>query len=184
MEANKIYFDLETTGFHGLTDDLIEIYMIKESPTGQILGDVHIYLNPGIPLPQHIINITKITNEMLADKSRFTDQFMTLVDFISPTDILIGHNAISFDLVFLNNQFKKHNIQDPSGNIFQFCNVVEDTMVMARAIDKVDKYTKGYKLIDLANKFNFDIDESKFHGAKYDVEITKELYKILKPKLI
>ena len=177
---NKIYFDLETTGFNGLTDDIIEIYMVKESPTGQTLDDLHIYLNPGKPLPQHIINITKITNNMLWNKPIFSSQVDKLIKFIKPSDILIGHNAINFDFVFLNNQFKKHNIQDSSDNIFQLTNIVEDTMVIARLIDNVKKCTKGYKLIDLANRFNLNIDITKFHGAKYDVEITRELYKLLK----
>jgi DNA polymerase-3 subunit alpha (Gram-positive type) len=178
MQKNKIYFDLETTGFDGLKDDLIEIYAIKESPTGEILGDIHLYFNPGISLPVRIVEITKITDAMLKNKPNFISQVDTILDFIEPEDILVGHNALRFDLPFLNQQFIKHNIR----NSIQLTNEVIDTMIMARKQDNVGPFTKGYKLIDLANKFNFKINEAKFHGAKYDVEITKILLKALEEK--
>jgi DNA polymerase-3 subunit alpha (Gram-positive type) len=171
MKNNKIYFDLETTGFNGSQDDLIEIYAIKEAHDGTILGDIHLYFNPGVSLPSRIVEITKITDAMLRDKPSFISQAKNIIDFIDPNDILVGHNAISFDLPFLNNQFKKHNLNKD----VQFTNDVIDTMVLARQLDNVGPFTKGYKLIDLANKFKFEIDEDKFHGAKYDVEITKLL---------
>ncbi len=182
MVKNNIYFDLETTGFDGLQDDLIEIYAIKESSEGQFIDDIHIYFNPGKPLPNIIIEITKITDEMLMDKSSFTSQVNTILNFINPDDILIGHNAKKFDLPFLNKQFLKHNIKNKNG-IVQLNNEVIDTMILAREIDKVSQFTKGYKLIDLANRFDFNIDSTKLHGAKYDVEITKMLFLFLNNKL-
>ena len=178
MKKNIIYFDLETTGFNGLKDDLIEIYAIKESSDGQFIDDIHIYFNPGQPLPDIITKITKITDEMLIEKPTFVSQVDKILNFINPNDILIGHNAKNFDLPFLNNQFLKHNIRNEHGMI-QLKNEVIDTMILARKIDKVNHFKKGYKLIDLANRFRFNIDTNKLHGAKYDVQITKILFQHL-----
>jgi DNA polymerase-3 subunit epsilon len=179
---NKIYFDLETTGFDGIKHDIIEIYMLKEATNGEILDNLHIYFNPQKPLPSSIIEITSLTDKFLLDKPNFKSQVDKIINFIGEDDILIGHNAKSFDIVFLNDQFKKHNILNKEEKVFQLKNNIEDTMIMAREIDNVDKYTKGYKLVDLAKRFKLKIDEKKFHGAKYDVEITRELYKIFNSK--
>lgn len=174
-KPDLIFFDLETTGFDGYTNDLIELYMLKETHDGKFISDLHLFFNIGEDLSDFIENLTGINSNFLSTQPSFVDQRQEIIEFIEPTDILVGHNAYKFDLPFLNKQFIKHGYQN--GNIFN--NDVRDTMILARQRDNVGPFVKGYKLIDLAYRFQFRIDEAKFHGAKYDVEITKELYKKL-----
>ncbi|MGL5205505.1 MAG: 3'-5' exonuclease [Metamycoplasmataceae bacterium] len=170
-----IYFDLETTGFNPIEDEIIEIYLIKEDRSGNIVDTYHAYFNPGIKLSNEIKEITKITDEILKDKKSFREHAIKIIDFIGD-DILIGHNIDAFDLPFLNGSLSKNHFP-----ILQ--NKTYDTMKMARKRDKVSAYAKGYKLIDLAIKYNLNFNANKLHGAKYDTEITRRIFHILKGDL-
>lgn len=169
-----IYMDIETTGFDGTKHEIIEIYMLKEDESGNKIDEMHFYFKPSKPLDLEIINFTKLTDDFLSDKPKFEDHINDIVNFIS-NETLIGHNIISFDLKFLNDNLAKFN-----NEILK--NKTIDTMVLAREIDNVSQYVKGYRLIDLAIKYNIKFDLDKFHGAKYDTLITKEIYKILESK--
>ncbi|MGL5591202.1 MAG: 3'-5' exonuclease [Mycoplasmoidaceae bacterium] len=166
-----IYMDIETTGLDGTKYEIIEIYMLKEDAEGNKIGEMHYYFKPSKPLDLIIIEKTKLTDAFLSDKPKFEDHISDIVNFIS-NETLVGHNIISFDLRFLNDNLSKYRHKTLNNKTF-------DTMVMAREIDNARQYAKGYKLIDLANRYGIKLDESKLHGAKYDTLITKELYNIL-----
>ncbi|MGL5204881.1 MAG: 3'-5' exonuclease [Metamycoplasmataceae bacterium] len=170
-----IYFDLETTGFNPVENEIIEIYLLKEDRAKNIVATYHAYFNPGIKLPIEIKRITKITDKILKNKKTFKEHALEIIDFIGD-DILIGHNVDSFDLPFLNGSLAKNNFPTLQNKTY-------DTMKMAREMDKVNVYTRGYKLIDLAIKYNLNIDAKKFHDAKYDTEITRKIFHILKGDL-
>lgn len=169
-----IYMDIETTGFDGTKFEIIEIYMLKEDASGNKIDEMHYFFKPSKPLDLKIIEITKLTDDFLKDKPKFKDHINDIVNFIS-NETLVGHNIVSFDLRFLNDNLSQYNCKTLN-------NKTIDTMVMAREVDNVGKYTKGYKLIDLATKYNIKFDNSKLHGAKYDTLITKEIYEFLKDK--
>lgn len=167
-----IYIDLETTGFDGKQNDIIEIYLLKEDDNGSIIGELHYYLKPDSQLPLKIIELTKLTDQFLNDKPKFREVAQEIIDFIGD-DILVGHNIDSFDSKFLNNNLLKNGFK-------QIKNKTIDTIILARKIDNATKYTKGYKLRDLCLKYQIEFDSDKLHGAKYDVIVTRELYKKLK----
>ncbi|MGL4252211.1 MAG: 3'-5' exonuclease [Metamycoplasmataceae bacterium] len=167
-----VYFDLETTGFDPIKNEIIEIYLIKENNDGNLIDTYHTYFNPGIKLPNDIKQITKITDEMLEDKQTFREKALEIINFIGD-NILIGHNIDSFDLPFLNGSLTKNNFKILHNKTY-------DTMKMARKKDNAHTYAKGYKLIDLAIKYNLDFDTEKLHGAKYDTEITRKIFHILR----
>lgn len=166
-----IYFDLETTGFSFTNDEIIEIYLIKEDKFGNIVDTFHSYFYPGILLPFRITEITKITDKMLENKKEFKEHANEIIEFIG-NGILIGHNIDKFDLPFLNASLEKNNFP-------KLLSKTHDTMKIARNKDNVSPLQKGYRLIDLANKYNLKINASKFHGAKFDTEITRKIYHIL-----
>lgn len=172
---NKIYIDLETTGFDGLIEDIIEIFLLKENEDGKEISQLHLFLNPKNKLSNFIINLTKITNEILLDKPKLKDVGAEIINFIGD-GVLIGHNINSFDLPFLNQNLKRNGFK-------KIQNQTIDTIEMARKIDNVGKYVKGYKLIDLCLKYQIEVDDKKLHGAKYDVLLTKKLYLKLKDKI-
>ncbi|MGL4616659.1 MAG: 3'-5' exonuclease [Mycoplasmoidaceae bacterium] len=166
-----IYMDIETTGLDGIKHEVIEIYMLKEDESGNKIDEMHFYFKPSKPLEPIIIEKTKLTDIFLSDKPKFENHINDIVNFIS-NEILVGHNINAFDLRFLNDNLSKYKHKTLN-------NKTIDTMVIAREVDNVNRYAKGYRLIDLAKKYNIKIDESKLHGAKYDTTVTKELYKVL-----
>ncbi|MGL5246445.1 MAG: 3'-5' exonuclease [Mycoplasmoidaceae bacterium] len=166
-----IYMDIETTGFDGIKHEIIEIYMLKEDLNGNKIDEMHYYFKPSKPLDLKIIEVTKLTDALLSDKPKFEAHITDIVNFIS-NETLVGHNINNFDLRFLNDNLSKHKHKTLN-------NKTIDTMSMAREIDNVSKYEKGYRLIDLANRYNIEFDPNKLHGAKYDTLIAKELYKVL-----
>ena len=163
-----IYIDLETTGFDGKKDDIIEIYLLKEDENEKFISELHYYLKPNCKLSPIILEITKLTDQFLSDKPEFNSIAQEIIDFIGD-EILIGHNIDSFDYKFLNNNLTKNGFK-------ALRNKTIDTIVLARKIDNASKYTSGYKLKDLCLRYQVEFDNNKLHGAKYDVLLTKKLY--------
>lgn len=167
-----IYIDLETTGFDGKKEDIIEIYLLKENDNGEIVDELHYYLKPNSQLSWKIIELTKLTDQFLNDKPKFNTVAQEIINFIG-TETLVGHNINSFDCKFLNNNLLKNGFNSIK-------NKTIDTIILARNIDNVSKYTKGYKLSDLCLKYQIAFEGNQLHGARYDVMLTRELYKKLK----
>ena len=68
LDQTYVVFDFETTGFNaGGKDSIIEIGAVKIH-NGEILERYDELINPGRKLPSKIVEITNITDEMLADK--------------------------------------------------------------------------------------------------------------------
>jgi DNA polymerase III epsilon subunit family exonuclease len=92
-----IAFDLETTGLSPSFDNIVEISAIKISNEGdQVFSTL---VRPLIEIPQKVIDIHGITNEMVEDAP---DRGLVLKDFkhfIKSTPLL-AHNAL-FDISFI-----------------------------------------------------------------------------------
>ena len=93
-----IAFDLETTGLDPKNDAIIEIALVKFDETG-ILERYTTLVNPGFPLPAETLNITGITDDDLKDAPFFSDIRPKLLEFLSDSSPLLGHN-VDFDVSF------------------------------------------------------------------------------------
>ena len=89
------FIDIEATGMHLPVDKIIEISIIKIMPDGNQHSKTY-RVNPGIPIPQEVIEIHGITNEDIKDEPYFKDIadklfiFLEDCDFQSQTDQAIG----------------------------------------------------------------------------------------------
>ena len=72
-----VIFDLETTGLDISKDRIIQISYIKVMPDGTEKRGNHL-VNPERSLPQLVVELTSITDEMLADKPTFKQIAATL----------------------------------------------------------------------------------------------------------
>ena len=109
-----IWFDIETTGFNIFQNSIIEIAAIdNQEKKFQSL------ISYDKPLPKKIIEITKITDEMLYDQPNIVTVLKNFVDFIKsdqhPNKItyMIGHNINCFDIPFVKAQCAKYGIKFP-----------------------------------------------------------------------
>ncbi len=128
---NAVVIDLETTGLLKRTDRIIEIGALRIRE-GRIADTCSILVDPGFPLTQEIVEITGITDEMLAGRERFEQIADTLLDFLGD-DVLVGH-SITGDYAFLKKAFVDCR---PKGFVFEKKGI--DTLKLARALLEPDE---------------------------------------------
>jgi DNA polymerase-3 subunit epsilon len=96
--------DLETTGWSPEAAAITEIGAVRVRGAGSAGGDVRLgefasLVNPGMPVPPGIADLTRITDWMLAAAPRLGAVLPGLLDFARGC-VLVAHNA-PFDLGFL-----------------------------------------------------------------------------------
>jgi DNA polymerase-3 subunit alpha (Gram-positive type) len=106
-EDDFVVFDIETTGFSKVNDRIIEIGAVKVSK-GEIIGRFSTFVNPKIPIPYKITQLTSITDEMVVNAPAIEDALLDFLEFSKGT-VLVAHNA-SFDMGFLSNLVWQMNL--------------------------------------------------------------------------
>jgi DNA polymerase-3 subunit epsilon len=102
-----VFIDLETTGANAATDRITEIGLIEVRA-----GAVHRWsslVNPGIPIPPFIQELTGIDDGMVRNAPPFSALRDELLQRLSGC-VFIAHNA-RFDHGFLRNAFAEHGHQ-------------------------------------------------------------------------
>lgn len=165
-----IIFDTETTGLDHTKDTIIQISAIKmqleENNEMTELARLDMYINPQCKLPKKIVEITGITDELLADKPVEDNAWPTIREFFDSTNLLCGHNAASFDIGMLKALYDRHN--EPYKDWIVF-----DTMRMAQELYLKD-IVGNFKLGNLAANFDLDFGLT-FHNSMDDVIATTRL---------
>ena len=97
---NKAYvvFDIETTGFSPYLHRITEIGAVKIE-NGIITEEFHQLIDPGVPVPWRITEITGITDELLAGQPTIEGTLPLFFEFCSDC-ALVAHNA-NFDMGFI-----------------------------------------------------------------------------------
>ncbi len=101
VELSRVEFavvDLETTGWSPKVAAITEIGAVRVRG-GQRLGEFASLVNPGVPVPAGIADLTGINDWMLAAAPRLAAVLPGLLDFARGC-VLVAHNA-PFDLGFL-----------------------------------------------------------------------------------
>ena len=163
----EIMFDVETTGlFHDQGDRIIEIgavEVVNFMPTGETF---QAYVDPGRSVSKETIEITGITDDMLAGKPKFDDPSIVdkLLAFIGDARI-VAHNA-KFDHGFLNMELKRCGYDEIPYERWL------DSAAMARS-----KFPGSPVSLDaLCKRFNVNSDARTFHGALLDSQLLAEVY--------
>lgn len=171
LEQTYVVFDFETTGFNaGGADSIIEIGAVKIK-NGEILEKYDELINPGRPLPQKIIDVTNITDEMLAGKDNEENAVKRFIEWFGDCP-MVAHNA-KFDVSFLEMAYKKYNLGT-------FTNPVIDTLELSRTMDNT--YAR-HSLSALVKRYEVPWDESAHHRGDYDAEGTALVFHKMLKKL-
>ena len=108
-----IWYDLETTGFNPYHNNIIEIAAIDN-----LGNNINILLKIDESLPEKIVEITNITDDLLKDEgidqyeglNKF-NKFLNLYnDKYKDRTYLVAHNNDAFDQLFLKYQFLRYKI--------------------------------------------------------------------------
>lgn len=156
LQLNKfVAIDFETTGLQVETDRIIEvaaILFIDGEPSKRFTSLV----NPGIPIPSFIEEITGITSNMVADAPAESKIVDDLFKFIGKHP-LVAHNT-PFDLAFLQSMGERHNKELPDRKLY-------DTLPLSRALLF---FQPAHNLSAVSDFFSLSTEGA--HRAEYDTE--------------
>ncbi len=134
IDKTLLVLDLETTGLDPKSDRIIEIGAVLHTDKGK-QAEYSQLVNPGIPIPRFITELTGITREMVqSDKALpIDDAIKKLTNFLhkelgqAGTSLriedlpIVGHN-VGFDLSFLNQQGAFED--NPSLDTYEMASVI------------------------------------------------------------
>ncbi len=171
LDNTYVVFDFETTGFNaGGKDSIIEIGAVKIC-NGEIIDRYDELVNPGHKLSEKIVEITNITDEMLADKDNEENAIKRFKEWYGDLP-MVAHNA-KFDISFLEMALLKYNLGE-------FTNPVIDTLELSRTLDTG---FARHSLSALVKRYNVPWEEDAHHRADYDSEGTALVFHKMLKKL-
>ena len=150
-----IVFDIETTGLSVATCGITEIGAVL-TKNGEIIDRFNTFVNPGMPIPEKITELTGITDEMVADAPDISEALPKFFDFCAGR-MLVAHNA-SFDTSFIRAAAEKCGLP--------FTNPYLDTVAMSHYVNPT---AKNHKLDTLAQIY--ELGDFNHHRACDDAEM-------------
>ena len=94
-----VVLDTETTGFSKYKDRIVEFGALKLKQ-GHVIDEMNVLINPKIEIPQRVIDVHGITNEMVKDKPSEEFYVPQIINFLKDSVYIVGHN-VSFDIGLL-----------------------------------------------------------------------------------
>ncbi|MCR5591129.1 MAG: PolC-type DNA polymerase III [Lachnospiraceae bacterium] len=160
IDDSFVVFDLETTGFSPIDNNIIEIGAVKIEG-GKITDRFSTFVNPKEPIPYRIEKLTGINDKMVEDAPFVNDALTQFRSFIGDA-VLVAHNA-SFDMGFLMAK------EEAAG--FDSVHSYVDTLGMSRLL--VPEISK-FKLDSLCKFFKVSLENH--HRAVDDAEATAHIF--------
>ncbi len=155
-----VVFDLETTGLESNKDEIIEIGACKVEH-GRITETFSSFVKPNRHISNEIVNITGITDDMVADAPSINYVLPDFYKFCANAT-LVAHN-ISFDISFIYTAAKKLS--------YNFDHPLMDTLEMAK--NKLPGL-RNYKLGTIVDKLNITLENA--HRAINDATATAKVF--------
>ena len=103
-EMEFVVVDVEAIGSRSTPTRVIEIGACRVRG-GEIVAEYETLLNPGLPLPRFIADLTGINSDMLRTAPQFTDIAEPWLGFIGDS-VLVAHNS-NFDFTLLNQEINR-----------------------------------------------------------------------------
>ncbi len=160
LSDTYVVFDIETTGFSATNDKIIEIGAVKVV-NGSITERFSRFVNPKIPIPLRIEELTTINDSMVKDEKTIDEVLPEFLQFVGDA-VMVAHNA-DFDMSFI-----IHNAKNLGLN-HEFTYL--DTVALARILlPNINRY----KLDTVAKAL--DIKLLQHHRAVDDAGCTAEIF--------
>ena len=162
-----IIFDIETTGLSALTCGITEIGAVKYQ-SGKILDRFNTFVNPDMPIPQNIVELTGITDDMVKDAPDTETAVKSFLDFCEG-NILVAHNA-NFDMSFIKKASEDYSLDCQNPYL--------DTLALSRHINTD---LKKHKLDTLQEYYG--LESFNHHRACDDAEMLAKIFECMCQKL-
>lgn len=160
FDGTFICFDIETTGLSATRDKITEIGAVKVE-NGIIIDKFSTFVNPEMPIPQKITQLTGITDEMVKDAPSQSEAVSAFLKFAGD-NVLVAHNA-PFDTSFI------AKACEDMGREYNYTSI--DTVAISRAILTDIKNCK----LDTVAKF-LRLGEFNHHRATDDAEMLAKIF--------
>lgn len=161
FDDTYIVFDIETTGLLAKKNKITEFGAVKIK-NGKIIDRFSEFVNPTVPIPQKIQELTKITDDMVKNAPVIEEVLPRFIEFCGDDHpVLVAQNA-DFDIAFVGHNCDELNIP------FEYTYL--DTLEIAK---RLLPNLKNFKLNTLADAL--DIRLVQHHRAVYDAETTAEI---------
>ena len=160
MDDEYIVLDIETTGLSFRTEKITEIGAVKVKD-GEIVDTFECFVNPEVPIPQKIVEITHITDDMVKDAETIDIVMPKFLEFIGDLK-LVAHNA-DFDVGFL-----KYNAENLG---LKMDNEYIDSLKLSR---QLYPEFKKHKLGIIAEKLGIKVENA--HRALDDVKTLVQVF--------
>ena len=162
-----IVFDIETTGLSVHNCAITEIGAVKVK-NGKILEEFNMMTDPEMPIPENIVELTGITDDMVKGQPKNADAVKAFLDFCGER-LLIAHNA-DFDTSFIRKVCEENNLPFPNPYL--------DTVSMSRY---ANPDLKKHKLDILCDYFS--LGEFNHHRASDDAKMLSAIFYKMVDKL-
>ena len=163
IDTTYCVLDLETTGFSFRTEKITEVGIMKVK-NGKVIDEFSCFVNPEKPIPQRVVEVTNITDEMVKDADTIDKIMPKIIEFVGDS-VLVAHNA-DFDIGFL-----KYNAKILGLSLE---NTYLDTLRLAKALFPD---FKKYKLGIIADNLGIKVEVA--HRALDDVDTTVKVLKVM-----
>jgi DNA polymerase-3 subunit alpha (Gram-positive type) len=163
IDTTYCVLDLETTGFSFRTEKITEVGIMKFK-NGEVIDEFSCFVNPEKPIPQRVIEVTNITDDMVKDAETIEKVMPKIIEFVGDS-VLVAHNA-DFDIGFL-----KYNAKVLGLSLE---NTYLDTLRLAK---ELFPEFKKYKLGLIAEKLGIKVEVA--HRALDDVDTTVKVLKVM-----
>ena len=155
LDGEFVVFDIETTGISVNHCAMTEIGAVRISG-GEIVERYNTFVNPEMPIPENITELTGITDDMVKDAPKIDRAIPEFLKFVGGR-LLIAHNA-NFDTSFIRAAAEKVGVP--------FKNPYLDTVALSRF---VNPDLKRHKLDVLAE--HYGLGDFNHHRACDDAEM-------------
>lgn len=160
LDSEYVVFDIETTGLSKKHNKIIEIGAVKVKD-GEVIDTFSEFINPGVPIPYQIEQLTSINDDMVKDAPMYDVIVPRFVEFCGD-DIVVAHNA-SFDTGFVRKNAEELGLK--------FDNTVLDTMTLSHILlPELGKFT-----LDRVCK-ELKVVNAHHHRAIDDAEATAKVF--------
>ena len=163
IDTTYCVLDLETTGLSFRTEKITEVGIMKVKD-GKVIDEFSCFVNPEKPIPQKVVEVTNITDDMVKDAETIDKVFPKILEFVGDS-VLVAHNA-DFDIGFL-----KYNAKQLG---YELNNTYMDTLKLAKSLFPD---FKKYKLGIIAEKLGIVVEVA--HRALDDVDTTVKVLNVM-----
>ncbi len=160
LDTEFVAFDIECTGLHSDRDRITEIGAVIFGPNGEA-ERFNTFVDPGVPIPDEIVRLTGITDEMVAGAPKEAEALRAFLDFCGDRP-LVAHNA-DFDVGFMSAAAARCGLDfDP---------IYLDTLVLAQTLLP---HLKRHRL-DVVSNF-LSLPEFNHHRASDDALVCGRIF--------